>query len=216
MSWNLRLQQMIMAGGVFSFAACGGGSGLGHQPTSSTGGSGGADATGGTGGGTGGGGAGGTPDGFTIPCGNANPDPCICGRAGNSPNAEQSCHACQSSGGQWLPTVPSCVSVETPIAVGGGDGAAGANGMGDAAVDGGETAPVTTPYPLPIGNALPDPCFSERLADGPSLQVCQACGANGGYWQPATSTQPARCLGGHDAAATDAASDPGDDSSSHG
>ena len=40
------------------------------------------------------------------PCGNANPDPCICGRPDNDPNARAECDAetaCKANGGEWDP-----------------------------------------------------------------------------------------------------------------
>ena len=39
-----------------------------------------------------------------MPCGNANPDPCICGRPDSDLAAKQQCEqeqACQADGGQW-------------------------------------------------------------------------------------------------------------------
>jgi hypothetical protein len=45
----------------------------------------------------------GCPGGFPVPCGNANPDPCICGR--NPPDSPE-CRAetaCQDEGGTWYP-----------------------------------------------------------------------------------------------------------------
>ena len=41
-----------------------------------------------------------------IPCGNANPDPCICGRPNASPQAQAECSAkisCETAGGVWNP-----------------------------------------------------------------------------------------------------------------
>jgi hypothetical protein len=38
------------------------------------------------------------------PCGNANPDPCICGRPDHDPTARAECDAetaCKAAGGQW-------------------------------------------------------------------------------------------------------------------
>jgi len=43
-----------------------------------------------------------------IPCGNANPDPCICGRPESSPQAKMLCDdkmACEAAGGVWEPFV---------------------------------------------------------------------------------------------------------------
>ena len=78
MGWEDRLRQMVLAGGVL---------------------------VGGCGSGALGGGAGGT-GGITIPCGNANPDPCICGRPEASAAAAASCQAemdCQAIGGVFIP-----------------------------------------------------------------------------------------------------------------
>jgi hypothetical protein len=39
-----------------------------------------------------------------VPCGNANPDPCICGRPEQSPQYKAQCDAlkaCEASGGHW-------------------------------------------------------------------------------------------------------------------
>ncbi len=41
-----------------------------------------------------------------IPCGNANPDPCICGRPEADPQAKILCDqkmACETEGGMWGP-----------------------------------------------------------------------------------------------------------------
>jgi hypothetical protein len=192
MSWSRRLQQMIMAGGVFSFSACG--SSHGANPPS-------------------------------FPCGNANADPCICGRAGNSPDAAQLCDACLTNGGQWLPATSTtqpglCAGgadagggADADAAGGGGADAAGGGGAdaaggtdGAAAAEAGDTGGVIVPpFPFVCGNANPDPCICGRAGNSPdAAEICEACGAGGGQWQPATSTQPERCIGGHDASATDA------------
>jgi hypothetical protein len=78
-SWRDRLLQMALAGGAFSLTACGGGS-L-PDPTGQAG------QTGG-------------------PCGNANPDPCICGRPDVSAEAKALCDdatACRAAGGVFIP-----------------------------------------------------------------------------------------------------------------
>jgi hypothetical protein len=62
----------------------------------------GADAAGG-GDGAGGVGGGGTGGFSAIPCGNANPDPCICDRAGSGPDAALMCGTCSANGGKWQP-----------------------------------------------------------------------------------------------------------------
>jgi hypothetical protein len=44
--------------------------------------------------------------GFHAPCGNANPDPCICGRPERDPGAKILCDqkmACEAQGGTWTP-----------------------------------------------------------------------------------------------------------------
>jgi hypothetical protein len=49
-------------------------------------------------------GSGTTPGG--IPCGNANPDPCICDRPATSAEFRAECdakNACESTGGTWVP-----------------------------------------------------------------------------------------------------------------
>ncbi len=41
-----------------------------------------------------------------IPCGNVNPDPCICGRPSSDPVLRMQCdqkHACEANGGVWDP-----------------------------------------------------------------------------------------------------------------
>lgn len=41
----------------------------------------------------------------SIPCGNANPDPCICGRPDDDPSAAKECTAkkgCEAKGGVWI------------------------------------------------------------------------------------------------------------------
>ena len=81
MSWRHRIRELILAGGVFGLGACG-------------------TSPGGVGGSAGG--AGGNPPG--PPCGNANPDPCICGRPDADPTAARECDeeiACDSAGGVW-------------------------------------------------------------------------------------------------------------------
>ena len=43
-----------------------------------------------------------------VPCGNANPDPCICGRPDADPQAKLRCDekmACEAEGGVWGPYV---------------------------------------------------------------------------------------------------------------
>jgi hypothetical protein len=47
--------------------------------------------------------------GSPIPCGNANPDPCICGRPEASPQAKMQCDekmACEAKGWVWDPFPP--------------------------------------------------------------------------------------------------------------
>ncbi len=115
MGWQERLRQMVLAGGVL-LAGCGTNEKLGADATggaagAGTGGVGGASQTANTGGGPGIGGAGGASTGgntgsggFSIPCGNASPDPCICGRPDASSAAAEACSeltACQAAGGIW-------------------------------------------------------------------------------------------------------------------
>jgi hypothetical protein len=48
----------------------------------------------------------GTGVGVGIPCGNANPDPCICGRPSSSAQERAACdfkQACEKAGGIWEP-----------------------------------------------------------------------------------------------------------------
>jgi hypothetical protein len=73
-----------------------------------------------------------------IPCGNANPDPCICGRQESDPAVKTQCdqeRACQADGGTWNPyteetssgTVISAPHCEYPD--GGSDAAISDGGM---------------------------------------------------------------------------------------
>ncbi|HVT06117.1 MAG TPA: hypothetical protein VHO67_01600 [Polyangia bacterium] len=168
MSWQERMRQMVLAGGVV-IAGCSssrltpphatgtGGSGPAAGGTGGTGGAlatggavgaggtpatGGAAGTGGTlaaggaagaGAGSGGGGTGGA--GFPIPCGNANPDPCICGRPDASATDAALCAKktmCVSSGGEWSYSPPGC-SIDLDAGVDARrDGAQGAGGDGRA------------------------------------------------------------------------------------
>ena len=122
-SWQERLRQMVFAGGVL-VAGCGGerfgasgtggnnGSGgtggtAGMAGIANTGGTAGTPGTGGTAGGGGIPGTGGSfgTGGIGIPCGNANPDPCICGRPEASAAAADLCvksMACKAAGGELL------------------------------------------------------------------------------------------------------------------
>jgi hypothetical protein len=110
MSWQSRLQQMILAGGVL-FVGCS------SQKL------GGGDA----------GGADGAAGSNAIPCGNANPDPCICGRPDADSEAAAGCQAemaCIASGGFyetfWMGTQPPHCEMD-----GGIDGASSADGGSD-------------------------------------------------------------------------------------
>ncbi|MFL5305336.1 MAG: hypothetical protein ACJ8F1_08985 [Polyangia bacterium] len=108
------MRQMVLAGGVV-VAGCSSGqlagpdaagtggtaSGYGGSGTggSGTGGAAGAPGSGGNGGAAG---SGGTI--FTPPCGNANPDPCICGRPDASAGSAALCEqkmTCEAGGGVW-------------------------------------------------------------------------------------------------------------------
>jgi hypothetical protein len=152
-SWQERLRQMVLAGGVL-VAGCGGeslgaaGAG-GHSGSGGTGGTarmpalantGGTAGNPGTGGVAGGSGTGGNPGsggtlgtgGNPIPCGNANPDPCICGRPEASAAAADLCvkwKACQAAGGELLSTG----TTASPVCERDG----GVVELGDGAVDGG-------------------------------------------------------------------------------
>ena len=200
MSWNLRLQKMIMAGGVFTFGACSGGNGLGAGGNAVSGGAGVAEV------GCGGSGSGGADvggaGGFPRPNCNANPD--VCSGLGTGGSV--------GSGG--------CVGVASG-AGGDTDGGGGTRGADAAAGTGGDasgTAGGAGGFTFPCGNANPDPCICGRAGAGAdAAQLCDVCTADGGRWQPATATQPARCVGGHDAGSSDGAtSDVGDGSGSHG
>jgi hypothetical protein len=79
MSWQNRLRQMVLAGGVV-VGGCGSGNLDGGGPPPFVGGG----------------------------CGNANPDPCICGRPEASAAAAASCQAqidCVASGGIYIPYI---------------------------------------------------------------------------------------------------------------
>jgi hypothetical protein len=110
-NWQERLRQMVLAGGVL-VAGCGGdrlgasGTG-GNNGSGGTGGTAGMSGTANTGGTAGTSGTGGTPGtgGIGFPCGNANPDPCICGRPEASAAAADLCAlsmACNAVGGELL------------------------------------------------------------------------------------------------------------------
>ena len=146
MSWQERMRQMVLAGGVV-VAGCSSGqlgrpdaagtgganTGTGGESTGTGGastGTGGAGTRGAGGAGTGGAGTGGARHGgagtggaaggagrsgtggsggaggtiFSFPCGNANPDPCICGRPDASASNAALCDqkmTCQKIGGVW-------------------------------------------------------------------------------------------------------------------
>jgi hypothetical protein len=108
MSWQNRLRQMVLAGGVLV-----GGCGDGKLES--------ADAAPFIGGG----------------CGNANPDPCICGRPEASAVSAASCQAqmdCVASGGSYVPyTVTDSTGTHPPHCEmdGGSDSAGGADGGSD-------------------------------------------------------------------------------------
>jgi hypothetical protein len=105
MGWQERLRQMALAGGVL-ISGCGG-EGLGTSGTGGSNGTGGAAGAAGTGGAAGAantGGTLGTGGNSPFPCGNANPDPCICGRPDASSGAATACGqktACEAAGGVW-------------------------------------------------------------------------------------------------------------------
>jgi hypothetical protein len=65
-----------------------------------------------------------------IPCGNANPDPCICGRPQSDPAAKAACdakRACEADGGVWIGFGADCEF---------GGGTSDAAPMSDASSDG--------------------------------------------------------------------------------
>ncbi len=136
MSWNERLRQMVVAGGLLATGCSS--SRLAGADAASTG------AVGGTGGAVGGNGelgglsgtAGTTP---VIPCGNANPDPCICGRPDADATAAAKCAlktACLAAGGDWEPFVAPFCSVDLDAGVDGrSDGAPNVDGQTGDAVD---------------------------------------------------------------------------------
>jgi hypothetical protein len=103
MSWRRRLQELVLAGGAFAVAGCSGASrGGGGAPhgdgAGGTGGLGGAAGSGGTGGDVGGSGGNGN---YGVPCGNANSDPCICGRGVGDPRCAAR-DACEAMGGRFF------------------------------------------------------------------------------------------------------------------
>ena len=60
----------------------------------------------------------GEPGGPPIPCGNANPDPCICGRPEASPQAKMQCDdkmACEAAGGVWEPYIIADPAVDAGV-----------------------------------------------------------------------------------------------------
>ena len=68
-----------------------------------------------------------------VPCGNANPDPCICGRPSTSPEAQAECNAelsCRAAGGVWNTDRRQCERDG-----GGDDGASSPDGGSDALSD---------------------------------------------------------------------------------
>jgi hypothetical protein len=101
---------------------------------------GGSVATGGAGGSLATGGAGGTSatgGGFMFPCGNASPDPCICGRSDGNAALMDLCtekQQCLDHGGQWAYVFTSAGGVTTGSCSTDG----GTLGAGDASSDGGK------------------------------------------------------------------------------
>ena len=78
MAWRNRLRELLLAGGALAIAGC----------SSSLPGDGNA----------------GTAGSLATPCGNANPDPCICGRPDASAVSAMLCDqriACEAEGGKW-------------------------------------------------------------------------------------------------------------------
>jgi hypothetical protein len=75
-----------------------------------------------------------------VPCGNANPDPCICGRPESSAESKAQCdakHACQAAGGVWDPYYVNDQNGTTPPHCEFDGGAADAAPTSDADSDGG-------------------------------------------------------------------------------
>jgi hypothetical protein len=94
---------MVLAGGVL-FAGCGG------ENLSGAGGAGGNNGTGGSNG------TGGASN--LIPCGNASPDPCICGRPDADPMLAAQCQAktaCEAAGGSWVSSYDPDAGVQQPL-----------------------------------------------------------------------------------------------------
>ncbi len=78
MAWRNRLRDLILAGGALAVGGC-----SSSLPN-----------------------GGGTAGSLALPCGNANPDPCICGRPDANAIAAMQCDqklACQADGGTWSP-----------------------------------------------------------------------------------------------------------------
>lgn len=53
-----------------------------------------------------------------IPCGNANPDPCICGRPDDNPDDRAACTAkksCEATGGVWIAYAVSDPATRTTV-----------------------------------------------------------------------------------------------------
>ena len=78
MAWRNRLRELLLAGGALAISGCSSSLPVG-------------DGTGGS---------------LGVPCGNANPDPCICGRPDASEVSAMQCDqkmACEADGGKWDP-----------------------------------------------------------------------------------------------------------------
>ena len=111
--WKERLRELVLAGGAFGLSACSGAGAMGGNP-------------------------GGNPG---IPCGNGNPDPCICGRPESSATLAMQCDqemACQANGGVWDPFYvggPGSVIMSSPHCNLQDGGSAADGDAADAAVD---------------------------------------------------------------------------------
>jgi hypothetical protein len=149
--WEERLADLIVAGGTLGLYACSSSvdDGAARQPQHG-------DAA---------------PDAaqFTIPCGNANPDPCICGRPEQDPTFSAEClnkQVCEAKGGTYSYSVGH--PCELP-----------------------EAAPLPPHMGIPCGNANPDPCICDRpLGDPTAAAACaakQACEAAGGTYTYSTN-----------------------------
>jgi hypothetical protein len=83
-----------------------------------------------------------------VPCGNGNPDPCLCGRPDEDPVAKMQCEqkkACVAEGGIWNPYT---VTGTGPPSRGGdaGGGRGGSGGAGGSGGTGGSGGLISVPH----------------------------------------------------------------------